>query len=186
MTYAKKLKFEFKYDPQYFLQDPETFRIKHLPADPYWQLTDTAMPLAIFEAGDSAIIAFNSISELRQNSSELMRISTLDEDSVKFESSERAYNFNQRFPVALALKQSARVDADVALVLKEKDPEKGQEMWKDAEQALKTAETHIKEQKKYFPDQYTILKKKNRTKNTDAKQYMTVIKTDDKKASCAE
>ncbi|PQJ10697.1 hypothetical protein CJD36_012045 [Flavipsychrobacter stenotrophus] len=181
VTYAKKLKFEFKYDPQYFMQDPETFRLKHLPADPYWQLTDTAMPLSVFEAGDSAILAFNKISETRQNSSELMRISTLDEDSVKYESSDRAYTFNERFPVALALKQTARVDADVARVLKEKDPEKGQEMWKDAEKALKIAEAHIKEQKKFFPDQYNILKKKNRTKNIDAKQYMMQIKTDDKK-----
>ena len=181
VTYAKKLKFEFKYDPQYFLQDPKTFRLKHLPADPYWQLTDTAMPLAIFEAGDSAIMAFNAISELKQNNSELMRISTLDEDSVKYESSDRAYTFNERFPVALALKQTARVDADVAKVLKEKDPQKGQEMWQDAEKALKIAEAHIKEQKKFFPDQYNILKKKNRTKNSDAKQYMMQIKTDDKK-----
>lgn len=180
VTYAKKLKFEFKYDPQYFMQDPELFRLKHLPADPYWQLTDTAMPLAIFEAGDSSVLAFNKISELRQNSSELMRISTLDEDSVKYESSDRAYSFNERFPMALAMKQAARVDADVARILKEKDPEKGQEMWRDAEKAMKIAEAHIKEQKKFFPDQYNILKKKNRTKNSDAKQYMMQIKTDDK------
>ena len=182
VTYAKKLKFVFKYDPQYFLQDPITFRLKHLSADPYWQLVDTAMPLSVFEAGDSAVVAFNAkYNQTRQNSSELMRISALDEDSVLYEASDRAYSFNNRFPVALALKQAARADADAAKVVKEKDREKGQELWKDAEKALKIAEAHIKEQKKFFPEQYNVLKKKNRTKNIEAKQYMIQMKTDDKK-----
>ena len=189
VTYAQRLKFRFKYRPEYFLQDPLTFRLKHLPSDPMWQLTDTAMPLAVFEAGDSAVMQFNkTYDQLKQNSGELMRISSMDEDSAKYEAADRAYAFNQRFPLALALKQNARVSADVDMVLKEKDPEKGKGLWKDAEQRLKVAQTHVKEQKTFFPDQYNTLKKKNRTKNTEAKQYMMVMTTDNKKllAQCTK
>lgn len=189
VTYAQRLKFRFKYNSEYFLQDPLTFRLKHLPTDPVWQLTDTAMPLVVFEAGDSAVMQFNKkYDQLKQNSGELMRIASMDEDSAKFEATDRAYTFNERFPLALAMKQNARVSADVDQVLKEKDPEKGEALWKDAEKRLKIAQAHVKEQKKFFPDQYNTLKKKNRTKNMEAKQYMMQMATDNKKllAQCTK
>lgn len=182
VTSAQRLKFRFKYDPQYFLQDPLVFRLKHLPSDPCWQLTDTAMPLAVFEAGDSAIMQFNAqYGQLKTNSGELMRISSLDDDSVRYDAADRAYTFNSRYPLSLAIKQISRADADVTQVLKEKDPDKGETLWKDAEKRLKIAEAHVKEQKKFFPEQYNTLKKKNRTKNTEAKQQMMQMATDNKK-----
>ncbi len=182
IIYAKKLKFVFKYKPEYFMQDVEEFRLKHVPADPNWQLTDTAMPLAVFEQGDSAVIAFNTTySKPAQHTDELMRISSLDPDSVSLDASERAYKFNNRFAMALALKQAGRVDGDLRKVMEEENSDKGKLLWKDAEVALKAVDVHIKEQRKYFPEQYNGLKKKNRAKNTEAKQYMMAIKTDDKK-----
>lgn len=181
-TYSQRLVFRFRYDTTYFTQDPLAFRYKHLPADPCWQLTDTAMPLAVFEAGDSAVAGFNArYAGLKQNSAELMRISSIDPDSVLYDASDRAYTFNERFPGALAMKQIARSNADVNKVLAEQDPEKGKELYRDAEKGLKIAEAHIKEQKKLFPDQYNTLKKKNRTKNTEAKQHMMQMTADNRK-----
>ena len=181
MRIANDLKFVFKYDTQYFLQEPLKFRLKHLPLDPTWQLADSAMPLAVFEAGDSAILEYNKQHpQLKQNSAELMRIASLEEDSVVYDATERAYAFNGRFTVALAIKQIANVKEDVNKVMSEADPEKGQELWSDVQKHLKAAETHIKEQSKYFPDQYAILKRKNGAKNILAKKKMMVVKVDDK------
>ncbi len=189
VVYAKKLKFVYRYDPQYFNQDAEAFRLKHLPADPYWQLTDTAMPLSVFEAGDSAVILFNKeYSKPQQNTPELARIAALKPDSVAFDAAERSYNFNSRFPVALAIQQAAKVQDNLKKIEDEADIEKAKALFKDATKAMKIAEEHIKEQKKFFPEQYNILKKKNRAKNGEAKQYMNQIKTDDKKlvAQCVK
>ena len=188
VTYAKKLKFVFHYNPEYFTQKPEDFRLKHLPSDPLWQLSDSIMPLSVFEAGDSAVLAFNAITQPDQNSEKLYQISGLTEDSVAFDAAGRAYKFNERFPVALAIIEASLVESNLNQILTEADPEKGKKMWKEAEHALKNAEVHIKEQKKYFPTQYADLKKKNRTKNTAAKMQLMQVKTDDKKllAQCTQ
>ena len=190
ITYAKKLKFVFRYDPQYFCMNPDSFRLKHLPADPFWQLRDTAMPLEVFEAGDSAVNNFNKLYHTagKKYDSALLRIAALPPDSVELDAAERAYAFNNRFAVALAIKETARVTDDARQAAETDSAAKANALWKDAQQSLKIAESKIKEQKKYFPPQYTKLKKKNRVKNGDAKQGMMQIKTDDKKlvAQCTK
>lgn len=182
LSYAKRLEFKFKYDPQYFLQDPETFRLKHLPSDPLWQLTDTVMPMAIFESGDSAITRFNTLySNLRQVNPELDRIADLGEDQKTFEMADRAYAYNNRFPVVLAIKNTYRAASEVQQALTDSTITTGGMMVADAKTALKKSEDYIKDQKKVMPDQYNMLKKKNKAKNQEAKQDISKIKADDKR-----
>lgn len=181
VTYAKHLKFRFKYDPKYFLEDPAEFKLKHLPTDPLWQLADTVMPLNIFEAGDSAIRKFNAQSKPKKNDPELTRISQLPDEQKNFEMADRAYAFNNRYPVVLAMKYTYRAASEVEKALTDSTVEDGKILVSDAVTALRKSEEYIKEQKKAFPDEYSSLKKKNKTKNQLAKQDIRKIKTDDKR-----
>jgi len=179
--YATKLKFRFKYDTSYFMVNPETFRFKHLPTDPKWQLTDTIMPLQLFEAGDSAIGQFNALCKPMQSDPDLERIAGLDEKQKLFEYADRAYKYNPRFPVVLALKQTYRAEAQVIKAFTDSSVENGILLINDAENGLMKSQGYIKEQKKSFPDKYTRLKKKNTTKDQEAKKTIRQITTDNKR-----
>jgi hypothetical protein len=180
--HAKSLKFRYRYDPQYFLQDPETFRLKHLPADPLWQLTDTIMSIAVFEAGDSAIRKFNELySKPKQNDPRLDKIAKLDEKQKLFEYADRAYGYNYRFPVVMALKNTYRAVSIVEKAYTDSTVSNGDIMLKDATNDLRKSLDYIKDQKKAFPEEYNKLKMKNKAKGMEAKQYIRQIKTDDKR-----
>ncbi len=179
---AKSLKFRPKYDPQYFMQDPETFRLKHIPSDPLWQLTDSAMPLSVFEAGDSATRKFNELySKPRQSDPRLDKIAELDEKQKLFEFADRAYAYNSRYPVILAIKSTYRAESVVEKAFTDSTVQNGDIMLKDATNDLKKSLEYIKQQKKTFPEEYNKLKKKNKAKGMEAKQNIRVIKTDDKR-----
>lgn len=182
ISYAKRMKFRFVYKPEYFMQDPETFRLKHLPLDPAWQLTDTVMPMAVFEAGDSAVKSFNTMySKPLQNGAQQSRIAQLDEDLKLFELSDRAFAFNNRFKAIVALKSMYQATAAVQRAFTDTTISTGALLVIDASNSLKKSKEYIAEQKKGFPEVYSNLKKKNRTKNQLAGQDIRKIKTDDKR-----
>ena len=179
---ARSLRFRYKYNPDYFMQDPEVFRLKHLPSDPLWQLTDTAMPVAVFEAGDSSVKAFNALySKPRQSDPRLDKIATLDEKQKVFEYADRAYAFNNRFPLILSLKNNYRALSLIDRAVSDTLVSNPDLLLKDAKNDLKKSLDHIKDQKKSFPAEYSKLKQKNRAKGMVAKQHIRRIKTDDKR-----
>ncbi|MES2704172.1 MAG: transglutaminase-like domain-containing protein [Bacteroidota bacterium] len=179
--HSKKLAFRYRYNPGYFMQDPMAFRLKHLPADPMWQLTDTLMPREVFEAGDSAIRKFNGISKLQQNSPELMRVAELEEKQKIFELADRAYKYNSRYPMVLAMKHTFRAMSEIEKAFTDSTVEEGRLLLIDAQSALKRSQEYLAEQKKEFPAHYSELKKKNKAKNQDAKQTQRSLKTGDKR-----
>ena len=183
VTYSKRLKFRFKYDSTYFMQDPQLFMLTHLPADPVWQLADTIMPLPVFEAGDTAMMAFyKQYSHPKQANPKLTAISEMDEDKASLEAADRSYAYNDRCPVILAVKQSLRSKDDIEKIVNDStaDIKQKEKLLNDAIRASKISAEHVKAQKVYFPGEYNDLKKKNRDKNLEAKQYIMKIKTDDK------
>jgi hypothetical protein len=184
---VKSLKFRFKYDTTFFMQDPEAFRLRHIPSDPLWQLTDTVMPLSVFESGDSATRSFNELySKPVQSDYRLDRISELDEKQKLFEFADRAYAYNNRYPVILAIKNTYRAESVIGKAFSDSTVQDGDILLKDAVNDLKKSLGYIKEQKKAFPEEYNKLKKKNKTKGLEAKQSIRLIKSDDKRliATC--
>lgn len=187
ITFQKKLtgdqlKFKFKYDPKYFAPDPEEFRLKHLPADPLWQLTDSTMPLAVFEAGDSAIRVFNRLySKPYQTDPRLDRIAELDNKQKIYEYADRAYAYNKKFPGVMAEKGGIRAEAAMERALSDTSLEEPGLLIKNARNEVKTAVARMDEQKKMIPAQYGKLKKKNKDKAMAAKQHIREVRTDDKK-----
>lgn len=178
---AKNLKFKFVYDPQYFAQDPEIFRLKHIPLDPLWQLTDTAMPLAIFEAGDSAVKKFNIISKPAQSSPTLDKIATFSQKQKDFELADRAYAYNGRYQGSMAYKNSLLADSTLKRLTADTDVKIADSLIRSANSNMKSALEYVKKQKKNLPEEYTKLNRKNKAKSMEAKQYIRQIKTDDKR-----
>lgn len=180
IEYAKKEAFEFRYAPEYFLVNPLLFRYTHLPADPLWQLCKTPMPLNVFEAGDSAIAYYNDENPGRINrSAELEYIARLNPDQQLSEYADRAYKFNRRFDLVLAMKEQA----NAAALVKKYASRRGippKRSYEDAYRGMVLADGYIKKQKSYIPDHYAALKKKNTTKNKEAGDYVRKIRTHNK------
>lgn len=180
--YAKHVKFKFKYDTTYFMQDPEEFRLKHLPSDPWWQLTDSVMPLAVFEAGDSAIKVFNKLhSKPQQVDSRLDRIAEMTEKEKIYDFADRAYAYNNRYHVILALKNTYHAEALINKAIKDTTIKRGDTVLNNAVKDLKVSLEYIKQQRRNFPNEYNKLKMKNKEKSFEAKKYIRKVKTDDKK-----
>ncbi len=181
VMYAKRVRFEFHYDTSYFMQDPMVFRMKHLPSDPLWQLTDTVMPREYYEQGDSAMMCFNTICKRVNNTPELERISTLDEKQKIFEYAERAFAYNNRFPDVLAQKQIFRAMSELEKAFTDTTIETGLLLVKAAQNGLKESVGHIDAQKRSIPEEYSQLKKKNKAKSQVAKQEINKVKSDNKR-----
>ncbi len=178
----RNLRFRYKYDPQYFAQDPEEFRLRHLPSDPLWQLTDSTMPLQIFEAGDSAVKAFNACcSKPSQSDPALDKIATYDDRQQLFEMADRAYTYNKRYSTVMALKSTARAESMIEKVLTDTTIQHPDLMVKDANNDLKRSLEFLREQKKSFPTEYNKLKQKNKAKSVEAKQQIRAVRTNDKR-----
>ena len=186
VMYTKKLKFKFNYKPDYFLQDPTVFKLKHLPTDPIWQLADTAMPLQVFETGDSAVKKFNTICKLNNKDPELMKMSELSDEERSYQMADRAYAFNKRYSMIMAQKYAYKASSKLENAFTDSTILESKALVTDASRSLKKSEEYIKEQKKDFPEQYNGLKKKNKTKNQEAKKDIRQIKTDDKRLMAEE
>ncbi|WP_129021545.1 transglutaminase domain-containing protein [Edaphocola flava] len=173
-----KLKFRFKYDPAYFLSNPLDFRLKHLPSDPVWQLTDSFMPVAVFEAGDQAIIDFNRENpSLEQNSALQRKLSALSEDEQLQVSAERISKYNPRFHVVMA----AKYIADAKEAIENSTPATVSGTLVTAKEKIKSAEAEVNKQTKAINAEYISLKSKNKTKNTQATQYMRSLHSNNKR-----
>jgi len=177
----KNLRFRYLYNPQYFAQDPEQFRLRHLPSDPIWQLTDTLMPLSVFEAGATAITQFNAISTLKQVNPKLDSIADMGNHQKLYEFADRAYAYNNHYPLVLAMKDIYHAEGVVRQIAVDSEVTNVDTMIKVATNDLKSSLERIKEQRKMLPEQYTNLKRANRAKSTDAKQQMRAIVADDKR-----
>lgn len=178
----RNLKFRFLYDAQYFAQEPEQFRLRHLPSDPLWQLTDSAMALSVFEAGAANIAQFNECcSHPLQTGRRLDSIAGLANSQKLAEFADRAYTFNSRYPVVLAIRNVYKAQEILRSVASDSTPGNIDVVLKKTTADLKQSLEYIKEQRKKFPEEYNGLKKSNKSKTTDARQYVRAVITDDKR-----
>ena len=178
-----KLRFVFNYDTSYFLQDPEQFRIVHLPTDPIWQLTDTLMPASVFEAGRGAVIRFNEISEPAQQKGLLWDAADHNELMRTYAYAERAYAYNPRYFVPMALRE--QVDAEIQIQLGDSlnktDPMPARYRYGKATRALGMSKEYLKRQKEGYTAEALELKQKNHKKNDAAKRHIREIRADNKR-----
>lgn len=183
VQYSGKLRFKYQYNPEWLTASPAQFRLKHLPYDPLWQLTDSLMPLYLFEAGEASITAFNKVyGRPMLDYSELDRFSQLPEHLKTIEESERAYRYNPRFHVSMAMQHQGNAIDSIATLGKDAPPALRQAVIGQVKQELKSAEQYVALQKKSISSEYTELKKKNKKKNAAAKSHIRSINSNNTQA----
>ena len=181
IKYSKKEVFEFRYNPNMFLENPMDFRYTHLPADPMWQLAKTHMPLDIFEAGADAIGKFNNENNGRINRSpELEYIARLNEAQKIVEYADRAYKFNPRYATVMAMKEQIIASEALAKHASRRNVPP-RHTFEEAYKGMVQAEEYLEQQKSQFPDQYNELKRKNVLKNSQANERIRDIRVHNKR-----
>ncbi len=178
-----KLQFRYRYNPEWLMTSPAEFRLKHLPYDPIWQMTDSLMPLQVFEAGEASIMAFNSTyGRPMLQTNELNRFSSLPEHLRTIEETERAYMYNPRFYVSKALQHQANAIDSIATLDKNAPPAIRDRVVAQVQEEIRQALEFVALQKKSIATEYTELKRKNKTKNVEGKSYINSIAANNKQA----
>lgn len=170
-VHKTRKKFMWRYDNKWMFQDPEEFRYTHLPSYPPFQFTDTAMPLSVFEEGDSAIAAFNAISHPLNNNSELMNLAAVAEGDVLTEFPDAIYNFNNRFPLAAATGLNKRANEVLNGTADNDTATSYRSQVAEACSLMTQAREMVNKQSTISLADYAFLKKKNMQKYFDAMQY---------------
>ncbi len=169
-------RFQFKYNPSYLFQHPEEVRLSRIPADPLWQLTDTVMPLAVFEKGEEDIRAFNEkYSGLQQFPITLGELYQLTEEGYILESAERVYEFNPRFTEWKAMRHLALAKEQISQIKKTADQSEAFAMQKLGNAELDSARTFIAEQKKMIREEYTMRRAAGNAVRTDFANYKLIF-----------
>lgn len=169
---STKLKFKFDYKPEYLFQDPEEVRLTRIPIDPLWQLTDTVMPISIFEKTEADISAFNEqYSHPKQFAITLSELYNLSENEYILECADRTYAYNPRFTEMKASKHIALANEKIKKVSKASDRLEAGEVVKMTKIELDTAKNILTEQKKEITEEYVQLRKVNNEKRTDVTKY---------------
>ncbi len=178
---AKKPKFIKKYNSKAFLPSIATFRTEHLSADPMWQLSEPALPLRIFEAGEDKIEKFNkkNIND-EQQLTELSKINDLDWDEQVLESAERTYEFNPRYTTMLARKKYVKSIYQIGQSLEIYNKSKGRLVLNEAKKELDDTKNIQVKQRKMIMSEINLLKQKNKNKTASFKKYKQELDKDNK------
>lgn len=184
--FGDKEKFVQRYDPKYFMTDPPLLRRTHLPADPQWQLTQTRMPLSVFEKGEDSVIAYNEThNDVMQDIGSLVRISALSEEDKRMDYAERAYKYNPRFVTAIGERDNIVAHREIARYWGRRmlAPADARALFTNVKNKSRSAADSFKLQKKMLQSLFADLGKKNDKKNAEAREYIRRVRTEDKQQS---
>lgn len=175
---STKVKFKYEYKPEYLFQDPEEVRLTRVPVDPVWQLTDTVMPIAVFEKSEQEIREFNEkYSNPKQFSITLSELYNLTDNQYTIECADRTYEYNPRFTEMKASKHIALANEKIKMVNKARDKGDASEIVKQTKIELDTAKNILNGQKKEITEEYSLLRKVNNEKRTDVTKYKQAFTT---------
>lgn len=169
---STKVKFKFDYDPQHLFVDPEEFRLTRVPIDPIWQLSDTILPLSIFEKTEEDIRTFNEkYSANKPFSIKLSEVYNLTDDEYIIECADRTYRYNPRYTEMKANKYIALANEKMKTISRANNQVEAQARVKESKTDLDTAKNVLTAQKKEITKEYTELRKVNMEKRTDVIKY---------------
>jgi hypothetical protein len=170
---STKVKFIQNYYPDFLFQNPEEVRLSKIPVDPLWQLTDTIMPLAIFEKTEEDIRYFNEkYSEISKYKTELSIVNALDKDEQIIECADRTFEYNPRYTEMKAKKHLSLANLEYKK-LKNVDLEKQEkdDAIKKGNKEIGTCKDYLMKQKQEIGKEYNELQQVNNEKRTDVIKY---------------
>ena len=169
---STKSKFRFEFDPTYFLQHPEEVRVTRLPADPIWQLTDTVMPISVFESGEDAIKHFNErFSSPKQDYVKLTEVNNLTSNDEILESADRTYTFNPRYTRMKASKHLALANKELKNLSTPKTKPEAKLIVEKAKGELNISKDILNEEQQQITKEHAELRKVNLEKKTDVVKF---------------
>lgn len=170
---STKIKFIQNYKPELLFQNPEEVRLSKIPIDPIWQLTDTIMPLSIFEKTEDDIRFFNEkYSEISKYKTELSIVNALDKDEQIIECADRTFEYNPRYTEMKAKKHLSLANVEYKK-LKNVDLEQAEknELIKKGNKEIGTCKDYLMKQKLEIGKEYNELQQVNNEKRTDVIKY---------------
>lgn len=175
---STKIEFKYEYNPQFLFQDPEEVRLSRVPIDPIWQLTDSIIPLMVFEKNEADIKEFNEkYSKPKQFAITLSEVYNLTEDQYVLECAERTYEYNPRYTEMKARRHLALANEKIKTVAKTEDQKVASEIVNKSKAELDTSRNILTEQKKVIAEEYMILRKVNNEKRTDVTKFKQTFTT---------
>jgi hypothetical protein len=169
---SEKVKFTPSFSNDYFLEDVEKVRLTRLPVDPYWQLTDTIMPLSVFEKTDEDIRHFNEVfSTPKQDYVKLSELNLLSENEAILESADRTYAFNPRYTIMKARKHNALGIKELNSLKLAKNKKEATEITTKAKSEINQAKEILNEQQQLITKEFSELRKVNTDKRTDVLKF---------------
>lgn len=172
LYFSTKARFRPGYNSDWFAPDPETFRLNAIPADPIWQLTDTLMPLSVFERSEEDIRQFNErYSQLRQSYGLLSEVNRMDEDQAILETADRTYAFNPRFTGMETARHAALCKTLVDSLSRTRDRAEADRLLAQAKKEINTSKDLVQEEKQQLSREYSELRKNNMEKRTDVVKF---------------
>lgn len=169
---SKKVKFTSAFTKDYFLEDVEKVRLTRLPVDPYWQLTDTIMPISVFEKSEDDIRHFNDVfSSPKQDYVKLSELNLLTENEAILESADRTYAFNPRYTYMKARKHHALSVKELNSLKLVKTKKEADEVTSRAKSEISQAKEILNEQQQQITKEFSELRKVNLEKRTDVLKF---------------
>jgi hypothetical protein len=99
-----KIKYVAEYNGKYFMESPKQKRLEYLSDDPLWQLTEEAMPLSVFMAGEDSVIKYNEKSQIKRINTKLNDFADKDIYAQIEDGEPRVLAFNPRNNFAICEK----------------------------------------------------------------------------------
>lgn len=176
---STKIKFKQNYHDEYFMQNPEETRLSKIPVDPIWQLTDTLMPLSIFEKTENDIRNFNEkYSEISKFKTILSEVNRMDDNQQILECADRTFEYNPRFTEMKAKKHLAlanqALDKNKKVDLKDNEIKENISIGK---KEIGNCKEYLMKEKQEIGKEYNELQKVNSEKRTDVIKYKQKFST---------
>lgn len=169
---SEKVKFSPEFKNEYFLEDVEKVRLTRLPIDPYWQLTDTIMPISVFEKSEDDIRHFNDVfSAPKQDYVKLSELNLLSDNEAILESADRTYTFNPRFTQMKARKHYALGMKELNSLKTVKNRKEAEEVTAKAKGEISKAKEILNEQQQQITKEFSELRKVNMDKRNDVLKF---------------
>ncbi len=167
-----KIKFKFVYNPTYFLQNPLEVRQTRVPVDPIWQLTDSILPLSIFEQSEQEIKNFNQkFARTKQTNPVLYEISKMTSSKMILECADRTFAYNPRYTAMKAEKHLALAQELLKKVNLTQKLDEVKELINQTKYELNNSKDVLQIQHSEIKKEYDELRKVNSEKKSDVLKY---------------
>jgi hypothetical protein len=178
---SNKQSFQHRVDSTYFLTDAQQFRQTHLPADPQWQLTDSVMPLNVFEAGSNSVKQFNRAHAQSKDLVGLAKNASISSEETKMnESVERMMQYNPNYKSKMIDKYLLLVKNNYELLNFKARGNNDQATIDSTKVLLLKTKELLAEEKTAINKQYAYLKKRSDEKNKLTSTYTKKLESTSK------